>query len=208
MSHSSGPTNGRRRMPPVTRAPFPIIAEPLGKERERSRARPFLARRSKPLTSSFPSLSFNSRERGPGVSGGLSPWRSLRQRLMRAFARRLFSNPSYSGLYLLSLRLLFAHPLHSRAFPASFRLSRLAESMSMPPCFHPHSWWTPLRGPVHVDIRFTRDCQLSIDFPFRKAFRPLGWGSAALAQFPGNRRRQSFPWSTTGTLPVNSPSLF
>jgi hypothetical protein len=73
-----------RGLPPAwPKAPFPSSQLHLQNGGDLSRARRGCAA-CEPLTNSLRSGTWIPRERGPGVSGGFAPWRSMRQRLMRA----------------------------------------------------------------------------------------------------------------------------
>ena len=81
----SGPTNGRQDAAPVPEGPFPSYQFSLRNGKNRSRARGLCAA-CVPLTDFFRSGTWIRRERGRG-SQGVSPWRSMRRRLIRAVRR-------------------------------------------------------------------------------------------------------------------------
>ena len=87
LSHSSGPTNGRRTIvrAPVTSGPlFLLLVSPPSDRVEVVKGAPAFGAACVPFTTFTRSVKSKSRERGPGVSGGSPPWRSLRQSLIGA----------------------------------------------------------------------------------------------------------------------------
>src|SRR5438046_3038654 len=86
----SGPTNGRPYAAPNRhRPPFPYLGELFGRE-NLSRARPSFGRGLRTLDRFPPFRNMKKKGKGAGgLQGGLrgrAPWRSVRQRLMRAFS--------------------------------------------------------------------------------------------------------------------------
>src|SRR5580692_12648261 len=104
--------------------PLSLISGGVSSEGEKSVKGGRGCRRSEPLTDFSPSVQSRPRERGPGVSGGLSPWRSMRQSLMRASARRPSCVPRFSAGLSIAPKLLSA---------------RLPFTPEVSPRFHPHS---------------------------------------------------------------------
>jgi hypothetical protein len=131
------PTNGRHDAPGPW-APFPSCPGAFSSE-GRIAVKGGVCRRSVPLTAILPSVQSNPRERGPGVSGGSSPWRSMRQRLMRAPAR---------------------HPTLSLLSPFRNLFSARFSCAPVSPCFHPHSV-VAVATTVHIGVLNTRGAAIS-----------------------------------------------
>jgi len=131
----SGPDHG----------PLSLISGAVSSEGEKSVKGGRGCRRSEPLTDFSPSVQSRPRERGPGVSGGLSPWRSMRQRLMRASARRPFRIPRFSPGFSMAPKLLSA---------------RLPFTPEVSPRFHPHSP-VPVTA-VPIGVLDTRGAAISV----------------------------------------------
>jgi hypothetical protein len=137
-----GPTNGRQDRPPVPKAPFPSSQLCFWQGSEAVKGG-VVCRRREPLTDSLPCV--ESKVQGKGARGlrGFSPWRSMRQRLMRA-PRALTPIP-----------LLLLHAL-------CMSFCRLTTSAPLSPCFHPHSAGRLGRG-AHWCSTFRGCCHLSDD---------------------------------------------
>ena len=105
-------------------------------------------RRSEPLTDFLPSVQSRPRERGPGVSGGSPPWRSMRQRLMRAPARPSLSPPAVLPD--------FSSSLENRCLPDCL-------SRPVSPRFHPHSVLACRHGRCPLVFSIRGCCYLSSD---------------------------------------------
>ncbi len=116
-------------------APFPSLSRCVFL-REGGKLSRAACRRSVPLTAFLPSVQSKPRERGPGVSGGLSPWRSMRQRLMRALSAP--SSRPYPNLSLLRC------PFRRNRFSARFSCAPVS------PRFHPHSIVAVATVPIGV----------------------------------------------------------
>src|SRR5882672_10821187 len=72
-THSSGPTSGRRHNPAAwPRAPFPSSMDAVPDREGSVKGAPVFGAACEPLTDPSRSLQSGRRERGPGVSGGVS----------------------------------------------------------------------------------------------------------------------------------------
>ena len=88
----------------------------------------------------FPTPIIQFEGKGAGGLRGLAPWRSLRQRLMRA-PGALSAACAHSDC-ILPCSALF--PCASLELSEFFPLHLPASLCRFPPCFHPHSGWTRL----------------------------------------------------------------
>ncbi len=168
-------------------APFPSSLDEFSWEGRKSVKGGRCCRRSEPLTDFLPSVQSRPRERGPGVSGGSSPWRRMRQRLMRAPARRPHRSFLLSGLRAVSPELFSA------------RLSFAPVS----PRFHPHS--VVAAATVPIGVLDTRGAAISEAI----CGVPVAWFSTIsrdLAVTPTRRFRISRRFqSHSNSSPLTSP---
>jgi hypothetical protein len=118
----SRPTNGRQHRAAGPRGPLSLISVGLS-DREGSVKGALLLRGLRTLDRSLPIWNIESEGKGAGGLRGRAPWRSMRQRLMRAL-RRADTHPVSAD---------FIHALLPPDGPSA------RGSRALSPRFHPHS---------------------------------------------------------------------
>ena len=121
------PTKGRQYAAAFQRPPFPHLWC-LSSQGSESVKGGVLCRRSEPLTDSLPCVQSRLQGKGAGGLRGLAPWRSMRQRLMRASS--------------------------AQSLPLMVNTSWYLSSAPLSPCFHSHSdCGLPPRCPLVFSIQ-------------------------------------------------------